>query len=97
MDNSLEGAQQNERSRFDNNPTSSRNSADALPDTMLHLTTVIHTLVCAFFIVILYVCFANEWSFFTWHPLLMTIGVSKLKLTQNVVFLSNVYNITYNS
>lgn len=80
MDKSLEGAQQNERSRFDNSART-RKSADALLDTMLHLTTIVHTLVFAFFILILYVCFANEWSFFTWHPLLMTIGVSKINLT----------------
>lgn len=51
-------------------------SDDALLDIMVHLTTAVHTLIFAFLALILYICFANEWTFFTWHPLLMTIGVS---------------------
>lgn len=48
----------------------------ALFETMLHLTTVIHTFIFAFLVLILYICFSTEWSFFVWHPFLMTIGVS---------------------
>lgn len=53
-----------------------RHQTSALFETMLHLTTVIHTFIFAFLVLILYICFANEWSFFVWHPFLMTIAVS---------------------
>lgn len=73
MEKPLESAPPNQRFIRSNN---SARTADALLDTMLHITTVVHTLIFAFLVLILCICFSEEWSFFTWHPLLMTIGVS---------------------
>lgn len=40
------------------------------------LTTVAHFCIFAFVLLILYLCFNEPFEFFTWHPFLLSIGVS---------------------
>lgn len=85
MSKSAESVDLQSQSRSDNyNYRKSSNSL--LLDTMIHVTTVVHTLVFAFLVLILYLCFANEWSLFAWHPFLLTIGVSQKIIEQNLLF-----------
>lgn len=44
-----------------------------------YFTTVTHVLIIGFVLFILYICLTNEWIFFTWHPVLLAIGVSNIK------------------
>lgn len=60
----------------DNSTVKSNKSRGVLIETMMHVTTVVHTVVLAFLVLILYACFSSEWVFFTWHPFLLTVGVS---------------------
>lgn len=45
-------------------------------DIFEHVSTVSHTLVIGLVAFILFLCFNEEFTFFTWHPLLYTLGVS---------------------
>lgn len=40
------------------------------------LTIIAHFSLVIYVIIICYLCFAKPFTFFTWHPLLLSIGVS---------------------
>lgn len=42
------------------------------------LTIIAHFSLAIYVLIICYLCLANPFTFFTWHPLLLSIGVSKL-------------------
>lgn len=42
------------------------------------LTIIAHFSLAVYVIIICYLCFSSPFTFFTWHPLLLTIGVSLL-------------------
>lgn len=44
-----------------------------------HITTVVHTFIVCFVILIVYLCSTSDWQYFTWHPFLMSIGVRMTK------------------
>lgn len=41
-----------------------------------HLITASHAAILLYVFLIIYYCFSGEFQFFTWHPLLLSIGVS---------------------
>lgn len=41
------------------------------------ITVLAHFAVLIYVVIICYLCFSKPFTFFTWHPLLMSIGVSK--------------------
>lgn len=41
-----------------------------------HLITGSHAAILLYVFLIIYYCFSGEFQFFTWHPLLLSIGVS---------------------
>lgn len=45
------------------------------------LTVIAHICLGIYVIIICYLCFANPFTFFTWHPLLLSIGVSYSNIT----------------
>uniref|UniRef100_A0A6P7GT79 ascorbate ferrireductase (transmembrane) n=1 Tax=Diabrotica virgifera virgifera TaxID=50390 RepID=A0A6P7GT79_DIAVI len=51
------------------------------------LTTIAHVSVVIFVGLILYLCFARPFEFFTWHPLLMSVGWM-LMMIEGVLFIS---------
>lgn len=40
------------------------------------LTVIVHFSLAIYVLIICYLCLANPFTFFTWHPLLLSIGVS---------------------
>lgn len=40
------------------------------------LTVIAHVSLAIYVLIICYLCLANPFTFFTWHPLLLSIGVS---------------------
>lgn len=44
------------------------------------LTVIAHFCLGMYVAIICYLCFSNPFTFFTWHPLLLTIGVSNYLL-----------------
>lgn len=46
-----------------------------------HISNAVHFFVFAYVIFILYICLINEWVYFTWHPILLAIGVSFVAAT----------------
>lgn len=53
------------------------------------LTTVAHCCVFAFVFLIVYLCFKEPFDFFTWHPLLLSIGVSTYLFFDQLFIYSN--------
>lgn len=53
----------------------------------MHVTTLVHVLILGYAIFMIVLCFKDEFTFFTWHPLLMTIGWLLL-MTEGILFLS---------
>lgn len=49
------------------------------------LTIIAHLSLVIYVMIICYLCLANPFTFFTWHPFLLTIGVS-LKYTKLINF-----------
>lgn len=48
------------------------------------LTVIAHLCLAIYVVIICYLCFSNPFTFFTWHPLLLTIGVSFLIPTDSL-------------
>ncbi|CAH1169630.1 unnamed protein product [Phaedon cochleariae] len=51
------------------------------------LTTIAHVSVLLFVVLILYLCFCRPFEFFTWHPLLLSLGWMLL-MTEGVLIIS---------
>lgn len=45
-----------------------------------HIITASHGAILLYTFLIIYYCFSGEFQFFTWHPLLLSIGVSMANL-----------------
>ncbi|KAJ8918144.1 hypothetical protein NQ315_011601 [Exocentrus adspersus] len=65
-----------EKSKKHDDVTGKRKKHGKLPPSPLMeaLTTVAHCCLAAFVLLILYLCFRHPFEFFTWHPLLLSIG-----------------------
>jgi hypothetical protein len=46
-----------------------------------NLTTAAHACILLYVTLIIYFCFSGDFQFFTWHPLLLSIGVSNCNRT----------------
>lgn len=53
------------------------------------LTILAHVSLAIYLLIIIYLCLANPFTFFTWHPLLLALGVSESILSCESKFLRN--------